>query len=97
VAKDVLAEVHTGRYGLLDDTDRVVLFEDDEHVRVALDEDAVLYFLAQGYLECRPIRDTVTCLHGAIRRPVLPLRLTRTGRTMLDRWSAYTPLGGNPC
>jgi hypothetical protein len=94
VARDVLAEVHTGRYGLLGDTDRVVLFEDDEHVRMALDEDAVLYFLARGYVERRPARDTVSCLHGVIRRPVLPLRLTRTGRSMLDRWSSLRPLGG---
>jgi hypothetical protein len=57
----------------------------------------VLHFLARGYLERWPTRGIVTCLYGAIRRPVLPLRLTRTGRTMLDRWSAYTPLGGNPC
>jgi hypothetical protein len=94
VARDVLAEVHLGRYGLLDDTDRVVLFEDDQHVRMALD--VITHLMAHGYIEPRPTRDTVTCLHGVIRRPVLPLRLTHTGRTTLDRWSAYTPLGGKP-
>jgi hypothetical protein len=57
VARDVLAEVHTGRCGLLDDTDRG--------------------------------------RHGAIRRPVLPLRLTKSGRETLLRWSAYTPLGSH--
>jgi hypothetical protein len=96
VARDVLAEVHLGRYGLLDDTDRVVVFEDDHHVRMALDEDAIHNLITQGYVERRSTRDTVSCLHGAIRRPVLPLRLTKTGRTTLDRWSAYTPLGDAP-
>jgi hypothetical protein len=94
VARDVLAEVHLGRYGFLDDTDRVVVFEEDHRVRTALDEDAIHNLIAQGYVERRSTRDTVSCLHGAIRRPVLPLRLTKTGRTTLDRWSAYKSLGG---
>jgi hypothetical protein len=94
VAKDVLAEIHLGRYGLLDDTDRVVVFEDNDHIRMALDEDAVTNFLTLGYVERRPARDTVSCLHGVVRRPVLPLRLTATGRNMLHRWNSYAPLGG---
>jgi hypothetical protein len=56
----------------------------------------VLHFLARGYLERWPTRGIVTCLYGAIRRPVLPLRLTRARRTKLDRLSVYTPLGGTP-
>ncbi|MBK1785581.1 hypothetical protein [Prauserella cavernicola] len=93
VAKDVLAEVQLGRFGLLDDTDRVMVLEDDEHVRAALDEDLVHHLLAQGYLERGTIRDTLTCLHGAVRKPLIPLRLTRQGRAMLTRWSNLHPPG----
>jgi hypothetical protein len=88
----VLTEIQHGRYGLLDDTDRVVIFEEDDRVRLALDEDTVLSLLAQGYLDRRPARDTVSCLHGAVRRPVTGLRLTRRGRDLLARWSALRPL-----
>ncbi|GAB3566015.1 hypothetical protein GCM10027445_12140 [Amycolatopsis endophytica] len=91
VAQDVLAEVQDGRYGLLDDSDRVVLFEDTDRVRIATDEDAVHALLAGRYVERCPARDTVSCLHGAIRRPVSPLRLTRQGRNLLSRWSALKP------
>lgn len=93
VAKDVLAELHEGRFGLLDDTDKVMVFEDTEHVRAALDEDIVLHLLSIGYVDRAPARETVSCLHGVIRRPVLPLRLTRRGRDMLQRWSNLAPLG----
>lgn len=92
VTTDVLAEVHDQRYGLLDDTDRVVVFEDTDRVRVALDEEAVHELMAQGYVERRPARDTVSCHHGVVRRPVLPLRLTKRGRTLLHRWSALRSL-----
>ncbi|MBN6039122.1 hypothetical protein [Amycolatopsis sp. 195334CR] len=92
VTVDVLAEVHEGRYGLLDDTDRVVVFEDSDRVRMALDEDAVHQLLAQGYAQRRPLYDTVSCYHGVVRRPVLGLRLTKRGRSLLARWSALRPL-----
>lgn len=95
VATDVLAEVRDGRYGLLDDTDRVVVFEDTEQVRLALDEDIVHHLISAGCVERRPPSDTVVCRHGAIRRPVSPLQLTRNGRTLLHRWTAYKPLGAN--
>lgn len=94
VATDVLAEVRDGRYGLLDDTDRVVVFEDTDRVRLALDEEILHHLISGGYVERCPARDTVSCLHGVIRRPVSPLRLTKDGRTLLHRWTAYTPLGG---
>lgn len=94
VATDVLAEVRDGRYGLMDDTDRVVVFEDGDHVRLALDEEIIHHLITGRYIERGPARDTVSCLHGVIRRPVSPLRLTKDGRTLLGRWSAYTPLGG---
>jgi hypothetical protein len=47
-----------------------------------------------GYIERSPARETISCLHGVVRKPVLPLRLTRRGRDMLQRWSNLTPLGG---
>lgn len=92
VAADVLAEVHQGRYGLLDDSDRYVVFEEDDRVRLAAD-DTVLASLANGgYVERRPVRDTVSCRHGVIRKPVTPLRLTKRGHHLLNRWTALTPL-----
>lgn len=92
VAADALAEVNFGRFGLLDDTDRIVVFEDDQRIRLALDEDVLTHLIAQGYIEPGPNRDTVTCLHGVIRRPVTPLRLTKRGHALLSRWSALHPL-----
>lgn len=88
VAQDVLAEVQEGRYGALDDTDRIVLFEDTDRVRVALDEEAVLSLIRAHYVERCPARETVSCLHGVIRRPVSPLRLTKQGRNLLHRWTS---------
>ncbi|MFD9893536.1 hypothetical protein ACFWY9_29685, partial [Amycolatopsis sp. NPDC059027] len=94
VAKDVLAEVQQGRFGLLDDTDRVVVFEERDRIRYAQDEDIVVHLMSIGYIERRPARDTVDALHGVVRRPVLPLRLTRAGRGKLQRWANLSPLGG---
>ncbi|GAA3044514.1 hypothetical protein [Actinokineospora globicatena] len=92
VAADVLAEIHHGKLGALDDSDRIVVFEDDDRVRVSLDEDTALHLLAQHYIERGPARDRVSCLHGVIRKPVTPLRLTKTGHALLKRWSVLHPL-----
>ncbi|MEC3975941.1 hypothetical protein [Amycolatopsis sp. H20-H5] len=92
IAKEVLAEVNLGRFGLLDDTDRVMVFEDDDRVRAALDEDLVHHLISGGYIERCPARETVSAKHGAITRPILPLRLTKRGRDMLQRWSNLHPL-----
>jgi hypothetical protein len=94
VAKDVLAEVREGRFGLLDDTDRVMVIDGDGHCRTALEEDIVMHLVSIGYVERSPARDTISCLHGVVRKPVLPLRLTRRGRDMLQRWSNLANLGG---
>ncbi|MFI7680369.1 hypothetical protein [Actinophytocola sp. NPDC049390] len=88
VAAEVLADVHHGRYGLLDDGDRYVVFEDDTRVRLATDENVLASLTANGYVERRPARDTVSCKHGAIRRPVTPLRLTKSGHALMHRWAA---------
>ena len=88
VAAEVLADVHHGRYGLLDDGDRYVVFEDDTRVRLATDENVLASLTANGYVERRPARDTVSCKHGAIRRPVTPLRLTKSGHALMHRWGA---------
>jgi hypothetical protein len=92
VAADVLAEVHHGRYGLLDDSDRFVVFEDDNRVRHAADEDVLASLMAGGYVDRRSARDTVPCRHGAIRRPVTPLRLTKRGHALMNRWQALAPV-----
>lgn len=88
VAADVLADVHHGRYGLLDDGDRYVVFEDDTRVRLAPEDNVLASLAANGYIERRPARDTVSCKHGAIRRPVTPLRLTKSGQALMHRWAA---------
>jgi hypothetical protein len=88
VAAEVLADVHHGRYGLLDDGDRYVVFEDDTRVRLAAEENVLASLAEGGYVERRPIRDTVSCRHGAIRRPVTPLRLTKRGHALMNRWGA---------
>ncbi|WP_329054967.1 hypothetical protein OG738_16680 [Amycolatopsis sp. NBC_01488] len=92
VAKDVLADVRDGKFGLLDDTDRVMVIDGDGHCRAAQEDDLVMHLVSIGYVERSPARETVSCLHGVVRRPVLPLRLTRRGRDMLQRWSNLTPL-----
>jgi hypothetical protein len=92
VVADVLAEVRDGRYGLLDDGDRYVVFEEDDRVRLAADDTVLASLAANGYLERRPARDTVSCKHGVIRKPVTPLRLTKRGHQLLHRWQALTPL-----
>ncbi|MGW5054733.1 hypothetical protein [Actinokineospora sp. NPDC004072] len=89
---EVLENVHHGHLGMLDASDRVVVFEDDDRVRLSADEDIVLSLLAQRYVERRPPRDTATCLHGAVRKPVSPLRLTRSGLSLRARWSALRPI-----
>jgi len=91
VITQVLAETTAGRFGLLDDSERVVVFEEPDRVRLAGEEDLVTGLMASGRLERHPRRDTVSALHGAIRRPVTPLRPTRAGRGLLARWSALHP------
>jgi hypothetical protein len=92
VAKDVLAEVLDGKFGLLDDTDRVVVLDGEGHCRAALEEDIVLHLVSVGYVDRHPYRERISCLHGVVRKPVLPLRLTRRGRDMLQRWSNLASL-----
>lgn len=94
VAKDVLADVRDGKFGLLDDTDRVMVLDGDGHCRTALEEDIVMHLMSIGYIERSPDRERVSCLHGVVRKPVLPLRLTRRGRDTLQRWSNLAPFGG---
>jgi hypothetical protein len=92
VAADVLEDVHLGKLGMLDDSDRVVVFEDHARVRLSLDEDTVVSLLDQRYVERCPARDRVSCLHGVVRKPVSPLRLTKAGHTLRNRWTALRPL-----
>lgn len=96
VAKDVLADVRDGKFGLLDDTDRVMVIDGDGHCRTAQEDDVVAHLMSIDYVERCPARETISCLHGVVRKPVLPLRLTRRGRDMLQRWSNLASFGGTP-
>jgi len=91
-AAEILHEVKEGRYGVLDNTDRIVLFEDDRHVRHALDEDVIVSLISQGYVTEGKASDRVGCRHGAVIRPVMPIKLTNSGSLLLERWSALKPL-----
>ncbi|MBB3051148.1 hypothetical protein FHS23_002171 [Prauserella isguenensis] len=93
VAKDVLAEVQLGQFGLLDDTDTVVVIDPEGHMKTALDGDLVHHLITQKYVQRCPARDTFTGRTGRGNRPVLPLRLTISGRRMLQKWSALGPVG----
>lgn len=95
-AAELLAEIEDGRYGVLDTTDRIVMFEDwagtNFRVRHALDENAIVALISSGCVEEAPNRDAILCLHGVIRRPVTPLRLTNRGRLIYHRWNALVPM-----
>jgi hypothetical protein len=91
-AQVVLAEIELGRYGVLDSTDRIVVFEDEDHVRHSADEDVVVSLMSAGYATERADGYRVRCRHGAVLRPVTPLRITPAGRALLRRWRSYKPL-----
>lgn len=91
-ATEVMVQISEGRFGVLDNTDRIVWFEDDRHVRHSPDEDVVASLIAGGYAGERGDRYRVGCRHGAIIRPVTPLRLTPAGKKLLTRWRSYVPL-----
>lgn len=84
----------------MDDSDRVVIVEDVTgalaRVRYATDEDAVTALIRSGCAERCPPRDNLSALHGAIRRAVTPLRLTRHGRSICARWNALAPISRVP-
>jgi hypothetical protein len=84
----VLQDVRDGRLGVLDATGRVVEFYGDDQVRYSPDEDVTGGLIIQGYIAETGDRYRVTCRHGAIRRPVTPLRLTPDGKRLLLRWSS---------
>ncbi|GAB3901520.1 hypothetical protein GCM10029964_090440 [Kibdelosporangium lantanae] len=88
----MLSNIHERKLGVLDDSDRVVVFEEHDRVRASLDEDTALSLMSQGYVERCPTRDVVGCKWGIHNRPVSPLRLTAKGRSLLNRWSALKPL-----
>jgi hypothetical protein len=91
-ATEVMSEINLGRYGVLDVTDRIVWFVDDRQVRHSADEDVVVSLMDNGYAVERADRYRVSCRHGAVIRPVTPLRLTPAGQKILARWLALVPL-----
>ena len=86
-ALDALTDIHAGRLGVLDNTDRIVRFTDHGQVRQTRNDDVITALVKSGYVTEND-KERVSCRHGAVRRPVVPLKLTRTGRTLFERWSA---------
>jgi hypothetical protein len=86
-ALDALSDIHADRLGVLDNTDRIVQFTDYDQVRQARNDDVIAALVRSGYVTEND-KERVSCLHGAVRRPVVPLTLTRTGRALLERWTA---------
>jgi hypothetical protein len=91
-AAEALADIRDGRLGVLDNTGRVVRFIDHDQVRHGDNEGVVVALIRSGYV-IEDDRGRVSCLHGAIRRPVIPLKLTGPGRVLLERWSALRGTG----
>jgi len=93
-AREVLAEVAEKRFGIVDNTDRIASVNAEDHsVAPAAEEDLLYHLINQGYVERCPARDTFTGHTARWSRPISPLRLTKHGRTLLQRWSALAPVG----
>lgn len=91
----VMQDVRDGRLGVLDVSDRVVEFYGDGlQVRFFPDEDVAAALIAQRYVTGMGDRHRLNCRHGAILRPVTPLRLTPEGKRLLLRWASLVPLPG---
>jgi hypothetical protein len=89
----VLQDIRDGRLGMLDTTGQIVEFYGDgNRVRLFPDDDVAAALLDQRYAQEKSNRDRVTCKHGAISRPVTPLRLTPDGKRLLLRWSSLVPM-----
>lgn len=88
----VLQDIRDGRLGMLDTTGQIVEFHGDDRVRLSPDDDVAAALLDQRYAAEKSNRDRVTCKHGAISRPVTPLRLTTDGKRLLLRWAALAPM-----
>jgi hypothetical protein len=82
----------TTRLGVLDNTGRVVRFTDHEQVRQARNDDVVTALIRSGYVT-EDEKNRVSCRHGAVRRPVVPLALTRSGKALFERWAALQGTG----
>lgn len=91
-AAAALADIHDGLLGVLDNTDRIVRFTEHDHVRQARNDDVIAALIRSGYVTEND-QGRVSCRHGAVRRPVVPLMLTPSGRALLERWSALKGTG----
>lgn len=83
---ELLDQVHQGRFGVLESTDRVVCIDAERHCwhAPAVDAAMVESLIAQRY--AKPV-DVEPLLHGAVRRNVVLLALTPGGRGLLRRSS----------
>ncbi len=90
----VLQDVRDSRLAVLDTTGQIVERYADDRVRLSPDDDVAAALMAQGYAAEQGDRHRITCKHGAISRPVTPLRLTPDGKRLLLRWAALAPMPG---
>ena len=84
----VLQDIRDGRLAVLDVSGQIMERYGDDRVRLAPDDDVAAALMAQGYAAEQGDRHRITCKHGAISRPVTPLRLTPDGKRLLLRWSS---------
>lgn len=88
----VLQDIRDSRLALLDVSGQIVERYGEDRVRLSPDDDVAAALIAQGYAAERGDRNRITCKHGAISRPVTPLRLTPDGKLLLLRWAALVPM-----
>jgi hypothetical protein len=96
VPADVISDIHSGQYGIVAQTDRVVIFDDDRQARHCAEEDVVSALVAGRYAVARGDRHAVTCRLEDSARTVLPLQLTAQGRQWLPAGAVALPqVSGN--
>lgn len=91
-ALEVLDQVHNGRYGRIEDNERIVYLDGENRCRHALDADAVI---VESLLRQRYVKPTYveTMRHGAIAKLVEVLAPTTGGLGLLTRSSVLRTKG----
>ncbi|MEJ2854884.1 MULTISPECIES: hypothetical protein [unclassified Saccharothrix] len=81
----VLDEIHDGRLGQIDRSDRIVRLDGDGHCRHADDDVSAVVesLLGQRYAA---LGEFTTQLHGVIRKNVNLVKLTNAGHRVRTRW-----------
>ncbi|WP_148107840.1 hypothetical protein [Kibdelosporangium aridum] len=84
-AEEALDLIEHGALGVLDNG-RIVDFWDDGRIRHSQYETIVCHLMQQSYVERGPRRTAQSALHGDTRKWATPLRLTKTGHSLFNRW-----------